>query len=341
MKQRVVIFLFFFLNVSIAGLSLFYDFKFEIENNTGEKSEEISESFFKTIHYFSMNAENPTVDLTASELIINEDSKDLTFFDPKGISFGADGLKVNFDSQLGSFKNKQEKLELRKEAHLYTDEMDLKCEKALFFVDQNKAQCFENVQTNSKSKKTGDELKVFSDEMEAYPDRELTTYSGSVVGEVKRKRKYEHPINFKSDIARIDLTQSIVNLNKNVWLKQMGVSATSQRGEIYLENYNKKLKYFVLYDDVNVKEKVVTQGPDGDKEFIRRALSEKLEGITSDEMLVLTGYPKVYQLDDVIRGNRIILRRDSELVEVEDANTLFFLKEQNKQGSNRKNEKKK
>ena len=80
---------------------------------------------------------------------------------------------------------------------------------------------------------------------------------------------------------------------------------------------------------MNVEEKVTVQERDGQKEFIRKALSERLEGVTSEEILVLTGYPKVYQMKDVIRGNRIILRRDSELVEVEDANSVFYFNEEN------------
>lgn len=46
----------------------------------------------------------------------------------------------------------------------------------------------------------------------------------------------------------------------------------------------------------------------------------------SENKIILTGYPKVYQLKDVIKGNRIILREDNEVVEVDDANTNFILK---------------
>jgi len=72
----------------------------------------------------------------------------------------------------------------------------------------------------------------------------------------------------------------------------------------------------VLYDDVKVVERVETERAT----FERKAFSEKLEGISSEEMVILTGYPKVYQLDDFIKGNKIILRENNEVVEVDDAN---------------------
>ena len=52
----------------------------------------------------------------------------------------------------------------------------------------------------------------------------------------------------------------MVSLNDKVTLKKQPFMATSHRGEIYLENYNKKLKYFVLNDDVKLEEKVVLGG---------------------------------------------------------------------------------
>jgi len=59
---------------------------------------------------------------------------------------------------------------------------------------------------------------------------------------------------------------------------------------------------------------------------LRKAFGERLEGFTSLDRLVLTGYPKVYQEGDVIKGNKITLRINNEVVEVDDANTRFKLK---------------
>ncbi|MCK5883362.1 MAG: hypothetical protein KAG61_06720, partial [Bacteriovoracaceae bacterium] len=92
-------------------------------------------------------------------------------------------------------------------------------------------------------------------------------------------------------------------------------------------NYNKKLKYFSLRSDVKVRERVVTT--DG-KVIIRRAYAEDLEGLMKESMIILTGYPKVYQESDVIRGNKIILHEDNSVIEVDDASSNFRVKSNGK-----------
>lgn len=327
MQQYIVIFLFFFLNILIAGYSYFSDYEiFNQGNNRDNGAKNISRSFFKQVKYYSMSNASPSLDLVAKELFLVDGNSEITFFSPTGVSYGADGMELNFSGKLGRYTDVDKKLTLSQGAHLYTASSDLKCVSAVYLVDQEVAICEERVESKSTSARTGDKLSVNADYLKSHLSTQMTTYEGHVKGKVRRKRRYENPIDFESDKAQIDLQKSVVNLNNNVKLKQMGVTATARQGEIYLENYNKKLKYFLLYDDVVVKEKVVVQQPEGPREFVRRALSERLEGITSEEVLILTGYPKVYQMDDVIRGNRIILRRDSELIEVEDANTQFFMK---------------
>ena len=123
---------------------------------------------------------------------------------------------------------------------------------------------------------------------------------------------------------KMDIVKSLVNLEGDVFLIKQQLKANSRRGEIFLENYNKKLKYFVLYDDVKVVEKVMLEGINSSS-FDRRAFSEKLEGMMSEGRIILTGYPKVFQQGDVIKGNRITLRENNEVVEVDDANTNFRL----------------
>ena len=60
--------------------------------------------------------------------------------------------------------------------------------------------------------------------------------------------------------------------------------------------------------------------------FVRKAYSERLEGYITEEKIILQGSPKVFQRDDVIRGNTITLRRNNESIEVDDANTKFNLR---------------
>ena len=96
-----------------------------------------------------------------------------------------------------------------------------------------------------------------------------------------------------------------------------------RRGEIYLDNQSKKLKYYTLFDDVKVIEKLKIN----ENQLIeRKAFGEKLEGIISEDKLILTGSPKVLQEDDVVKGNKITLRENNEVIEVEDASSNFTVK---------------
>ena len=65
---------------------------------------------------------------------------------------------------------------------------------------------------------------------------------------------------------------------------------------------------------------------DGQPPFKRESFSEKLEGYPSENLVVLLGYPKVNQKQDVIKGNIIILRDNNETIEVDNANSNFRLK---------------
>ena len=108
----------------------------------------------------------------------------------------------------------------------------------------------------------------------------------------------------------------------NVSIKKENLDGYANRGEVYLENYNKKLKYYALYDDVRLQEKLVNNG----RPLVRKAFAEKLEGLIGEKKIILTGLPKVFQERDVIKGNRIIIRENIETVEVDDANTNLILK---------------
>ncbi|MEK6626721.1 MAG: hypothetical protein AABY86_17265, partial [Bdellovibrionota bacterium] len=133
---------------------------------------------------------------------------------------------------------------------------------------------------------------------------------------------FEESVDFKCDLLKYNLLKSWIGLDGHVVLIKQQLTATSHHGEIFLENYNKKLKYYTLFDDVKVTEKLLVGGVP----LVRRAFSERLEGFMADNKIILTGSPKVFQETDTIKGNIIILRPDTEVVEVDDATTNFILK---------------
>src|SRR5690606_36667393 len=133
-----------------------------------------------------------------------------------------------------------------------------------------------------------------------------------------RQRACEENIHFSSDDLYSYEALLKIELLGNVLVRRPGMVSTSLKGEIFLENYNKKLKYFVLYDDVKVTEKLKLEGG---RVVERRAFGEQLEGIMSEDKITLTGSPKVFPVKDIIKGNVIVLRENNEVVEVDDANS--------------------
>ena len=123
----------------------------------------------------------------------------------------------------------------------------------------------------------------------------------------------------------LDGEKSFAYLEGGVRIVREGYDITAGKAEMFLDNYNKSLKYFVLNDDVKVSEKI--DGPEGHQ--MRRAFSERLEGFGKEQKMVLTGAPRVEMGKDVIKGYRITIRENVDLVEVDDAMSDVQVKRQN------------
>jgi len=132
---------------------------------------------------------------------------------------------------------------------------------------------------------------------------------------MERKKKHEGKIKFSSDELQTDGIESLAELRGNVHLERQNYFITAGKGDIYLENFNKSLKYFVFNDDVKMTETLKT----ANGVTQRKAFSERLEGFGREEKMVLTGAPRVEQGEDVIKGYRITTRENVDLIEVDDA----------------------
>ena len=109
---------------------------------------------------------------------------------------------------------------------------------------------------------------------------------------------------------------------------------TSGKADIFLENYNKSLKYFVLNDDVKVTETMQT--PTG--VVIRKSFSERLEGFGREQKMILSGAPRVEQGNDALKGYRITIRENVDLIEVDDSMSDMHVKKRDKDKKKKKEE---
>ncbi len=296
--------------------------EFAVDAPTAELPDSGATSFFQKAHYFKLEDGEAVLHMEASQLSLNARSKWIYFLDPRGRAFSGNGEPIDYSALKGSLDQSGGRLALEDEVEVKTSTSKIKSERMSYVSTQDLLTCSGQVESQSRNEESGDTVWVNSEQLVSHPRRQEAVYSGNVHGRIQRERAYEEGINFSSDRLALNLIEQHVGLEGEVEMKKQQLTAQARRGEIFLENYNKKLKYFVLYDDVKLREKVFARG----ERLERKAFAEKLEGVMSEDRIVLTGFPKVLQRGDIIKGNRITLRENNEIVEVEDANTNFKLR---------------
>ena len=280
-----------------------------------------TESIFKDVNYYVYKDNAKSLHLDASKLVLNNIGQTL-FTNPEGVYYAKSNLVFNYKAKSGALWQGQDKLSFEQEVEVNTGETWAKADEVTLFFEDERVEALGNVATRTISSNNGDKLLVNSDKLIAWFAKQESHYLGRVRGKLTRKKIYEQGMEFTSNNLRFYGDQLKAEMEGNVFIKKQDFQANSNKGEIFLKNYNKKLKYFVLYDDVKVIEKVKV----GKKLIKRKAFAEKLEGIMSKDKYVLTGYPRVFQDGDVIKGYRIILRENNEVVEVDDSNINFILR---------------
>ena len=329
--RQYSILIFFFL--ICAGLSLMSFMghldEFGTEHNVPEspnKSAQVEESFFKNVTYYSVDGNHPFLELKATELSLSSTNGTVVSFNPVGTVYRYE--KDNSPLEPIYFSSQKSRAFLKKKELFLDNDVEVK-NSATILNSQNMSilkggeliYAYNNVKTVSTVEKTSDQLLITSKSATYRPKEQIFEYRDSINGKITRKRKYEENVEFKTDLLTLNVLESHIEMKGNVSFTKDNLDAQASRGEVFLENYNKRLKYYALYDDVRLQERLVHSG----KPLMRKAFSEKLEGLISDKKILLTGLPKVFQEKDVIKGNRIIIRENVETVEVDDANTNITL----------------
>jgi lipopolysaccharide export system protein LptA len=292
------------------------------------------ESFFKGVNFYSVEETRPFLEIESTELSISSNNTLVIGFDPRGIIYRYDKDFVELEPIHFKSKNSrsllaQKDIFLDGDVEIKMDSTNLWADKVSILANGEVLNADKNVKTVNTDVLTNDQIIVNSNFAIYHPKDQFFEYHENVNGLIKRKRLYEESISFKTDLLTISGLQRLATMKGNVYFKKDNLDAYANRGEVYLENYNKKLKYYVLYDDVKLKE-VLVNSKNANGPLVRKAFSEKLEGLISEKKIILTGLPKVFQERDVIKGNRIIIRENIESVEVDDANTNITLNSEDK-----------
>jgi lipopolysaccharide export system protein LptA len=328
-KQQYTVIIFFI--IITLGLSIYsyignFDSLTETSRTGVVSNDGMDESYFKIIDYYLINKSKPFLQLESTHLTLSNQNTFVLALNPNGVIYRRDEKDVEeepvyFNSKSSQIYTNTKELFLKDNVQVKVGNADLKAVKVSIFNGGKHLEADGNVKTHNVDLKTNDQILINSDFAIYRPKEQFFEYQRNVKGSVQRVRQYEESVSFTTDLLTLSALQSKVDMKGNVTFKKGNLEAASNLGSVYLENYNKKLKYYSLSDDVRLQETLSING----KPMVRKAFSEKLEGLISERKVVLTGLPKVFQQKDVIKGNRITIRENIETVEVDDANTNITL----------------
>lgn len=296
------------------------------ESKNTPLSETGDESYFKTVDYYLLENSKPFLRLEATDLTLSKQNTMVVSFNPNGVIHrrnqeGQEEDPIYFSAKGSTAFTDKKEMYLNENVDVKIANSNMKSEKMAILENGRLLEASTNVRTHTVDPKTDDQILINADAAFYRPKEEFFEYQRNVKGTVQRRRKYEESVYFTTDLMTLSAPQSLVEMKGNVTFKKDNLDASSNQGTVFLENYNKRLKYYSLSDDVRLRESLLLDG----KPVMRKAFSEKLEGLISEKKIILTGLPKVFQGKDVIKGNRIIIRENIETVEIDDANTNITL----------------
>lgn len=290
---------------------------------------------FQQVDYYVSNNDLPSFYMNAQSLIISENSQQIFTIKPIGfiISYSKQNIrKIHYKGEYGKWVNnfpveKKQSIFLDLQVKIWDEKNHMLGKNAMYIIEDSFFHVKGNVKAYLFLEQNKDEIFINANEALSYNTQTKQTieFIKDVRGKIIRSNPLEEGIQFRSQYALNDALTSKIDLKEEVRIKKGELVAKGQYCEIFLENYNKRIRYYILKNDVKVLEKVISKKNNGTV-FQRYAVCEKLEGIMSEKKMILTGYPKVIQGKDIIKGNIITLYENNEVVEVDDSNSLFEVK---------------
>ena len=291
---------------------------------TGESKKKIVlGSYFINSFISTYKPDANNFNVFSQKLVDRINEKKVYFNAPKG-SFGTD-QKVLFEGDQGILNKEKSNLVISDNVTLLTDGMKTTSRNLSVNFQKNSAVAIGNVKSNiveGLRKVSIRAQKLFVEDAQ----KELK-YIGLVNGEIKGRDKQAFSnISFKSDLLTYNHDDKIIFLEGNAFINRAKSQISGLRGNIWLNNQTSRVKYFSMSDDVKLRDEFVnTHG-----EIIKRnSFSEKVEGFSDEEKLILSGFPQVEQEGDIIKGNQMIIREDQEMIEIINTNSQFRLKNRN------------
>lgn len=313
--RSIIIILFYTgLNVLILSAAL----KRKADEAAGAKAPGVLAPEFtqiENLQYFHLKEGIPQLSLAAT-LMRSQGEELAEFTAPKGVyNYQAKNKTLRYEAEEGTYKKSKDVLLLDGNVRVLSDEAEYLADRVKYFFKKDLILGSGGVTFKGVDLKSKDKIEIASETMRANPQNQFSRFKGGVQGSLQRQKKYEGKMTFSSQQLELDGIKSLAHLEGDVRMNRQSYLITAGKADIYLENFNKSLKYFVFNDDVKVTETLKT--PEGVS--YRKAFAERLEGFGREQKMVLSGAPKVEHGADVVKGYKITIRENMDLIEVDDA----------------------
>ncbi len=311
------------------GLAIIFGFTtvFDSMNLTsltgGPKQKSASGSFFINSFISTYKPDANNFNVFSQKLVDRINEKKVYFNAPKG-SFGSD-QKVSFEGDQGILTKDKGNLVVSDNVILTSDGMKTTSRDLSVNLQKNSAIATGNVKSDIDEGVR--KVSIRAQKLFVEDAKKELRYLGVVNGEIKGRDKQAFSnISFKSDLLTYNNVDKIIFLEGNAFINRAKSQISGLRGNIWLNNQTSRVKYFSMSDDVKLRDEFVNaQG----KVIKRNSFSEKVEGFSDEEKLILSGFPQVEQEGDIIKGNQMIIREDQEMIEIINTNSQFRLKNRN------------
>lgn len=156
------------LGVSIYSYFARYDdSSANLNPNAIAKSDEMDESYFKTVDYYLVDKSKPFLRLQSTELILKKQNTEVVSFHPEGIIYRRDENGVEQDPIFFTSKNSRvltanKELYLMDEVEVKVTNSNLKSDKVTIFNGGRHLEANGNVRTESFDPKTSDQILITS-----------------------------------------------------------------------------------------------------------------------------------------------------------------------------------
>lgn len=143
-------------------------------------------------------------------------------------------------------------------------------------------------------------------------------------GAVARSENKDGPTTIISDHCEIYRSKQLAHFTMNphralkkrfVKITQPNLYAQSRRADMNYGDFAKMLQYMTAFEDVLIRET-------GGQSTLQYATGGRADFDGKRNLIVLSEFPQVYQDNDTVTGDIILLHRDTDIVEVEHSNAF-------------------